>query len=406
MKKCLQWFFLLVLISIFLPISSFSQAVYYEIWVKTGDVDRAGTDDDIYINLYNEFGEYYPPSGAILLDKPNYDDHERGQLDIHKIQVNLDFGPITRIKLIGKGKDNTKMMKDPKSPWREIPIFQDHDWYVEYVKVFYPAPKGVDKRYPIELAPMRNVTTFVFKGWISKKTGLEVTLDTTDTIGEIIQPSLEKGLRRIYVDCKAEVNSNFGTADMVFLGEDSFTSTDQIQYAQAEGVLTSQQFEASFSGKYFFAEASASLKRKIETSCQNYHATMNQTSYTEVRGFQYTLHPSEVGVFYTERYLNQQQGKVGYKEYGTSKLHEYTISLPITPTIDKDIYAFKCIRKTGTTCELEPVDPLTPIPQNVIDVLKGKGYTLPKPPPKIMPPKIKGTPYPMPKVQTKPVIIR
>lgn len=66
----------------------------YTVWVDTGDVDRAGTDGDVFITLFGDAGSY----GFVELDTPDYDDFERGDQDAYDFGVR-DIGNVETIRL-------------------------------------------------------------------------------------------------------------------------------------------------------------------------------------------------------------------------------------------------------------------------------------------------------------------
>ena len=51
-------------------------SVDYTIWVTTGDIDKGGTDADVWIELFGTNGS----SGEIYLDTSGYDDFEKGDI--------------------------------------------------------------------------------------------------------------------------------------------------------------------------------------------------------------------------------------------------------------------------------------------------------------------------------------
>ena len=67
----------------------------YTVQITTGDVDRAGTDADVYINLYGADGSQ---TGDKYLDNPNVDDFERNTTGTFQFSA-CDVGTVTRIRL-------------------------------------------------------------------------------------------------------------------------------------------------------------------------------------------------------------------------------------------------------------------------------------------------------------------
>ncbi|MCA9963608.1 MAG: hypothetical protein KC423_05175 [Anaerolineales bacterium] len=57
----------------------------FKITITTPNINYAGTDADVYIEVA---GVHY------LLDKPGYDDFERGDTDTYQFRVNLEMGEL------------------------------------------------------------------------------------------------------------------------------------------------------------------------------------------------------------------------------------------------------------------------------------------------------------------------
>uniref|UniRef100_A0A670IGC3 Arachidonate 5-lipoxygenase n=1 Tax=Podarcis muralis TaxID=64176 RepID=A0A670IGC3_PODMU len=88
----------------------------YSVTVATGSQWFAGTDDYVYLSLVGSGGT----SERHLLDKPFYDDFERGAIDTYDVTVTEDLGEIQLIKI------------EKRKYW-----FPD-DWYLKYVTVKTP----------------------------------------------------------------------------------------------------------------------------------------------------------------------------------------------------------------------------------------------------------------------------
>ena len=75
---------------------SFSELkpVQYEVKVYTGDVSGAGTDANVFINLFGEHGD----TGKRPLSKKFKDLFERNQVDEFKIEA-LDLGSLTKLQI-------------------------------------------------------------------------------------------------------------------------------------------------------------------------------------------------------------------------------------------------------------------------------------------------------------------
>lgn len=86
----------------------------YTIYVKTGDVQFAGTNANVYIKLYDSKGN---KTKYFHLDKILRDDFERGHLDDFLLEDEADLCDISMIEL-----------------WRDTSGLWD-DWYVNYIQV-------------------------------------------------------------------------------------------------------------------------------------------------------------------------------------------------------------------------------------------------------------------------------
>ncbi len=73
----------------------FSDVTCYRITVVTGDVDRAGTDANVFIVLHTPHGS----SGRVYLDNISHDDFERGSTDVFTVAVPGSSGPIQRVTI-------------------------------------------------------------------------------------------------------------------------------------------------------------------------------------------------------------------------------------------------------------------------------------------------------------------
>jgi hypothetical protein len=107
--------------------------VFY-IWVKTGTTSGAGTDANIHIEIRGSAA-----TGEVRLDKPNYDDFERGDLDLYQ-SVPMRIGTIDAIMLKSDGSG------------------AGADWYVEWVCV------GTD---PNPNESCRDDQKYIFNRWLN-----------------------------------------------------------------------------------------------------------------------------------------------------------------------------------------------------------------------------------------------
>ncbi|XP_017283991.1 polyunsaturated fatty acid 5-lipoxygenase [Kryptolebias marmoratus] len=94
----------------------------YTVTIATGNQWFAGTDDYIYITLMGS----ERCSERTLLDKPLYNDFERGAVDSYDVRVGEDLGDIVLVKI------------EKKKYW-----MQD-DWYCRYVTVKTPTGEYVE----------------------------------------------------------------------------------------------------------------------------------------------------------------------------------------------------------------------------------------------------------------------
>ncbi|XP_013880454.1 polyunsaturated fatty acid 5-lipoxygenase isoform X2 [Austrofundulus limnaeus] len=94
----------------------------YTVTIATGNQWFAGTDDYVYITLVGTEG----CSERTLLDKPLYNDFERGAVDSYEVRVGENLGDIVLVKI------------EKKKYW-----MQD-DWYCKYVTVKTPIGEHVE----------------------------------------------------------------------------------------------------------------------------------------------------------------------------------------------------------------------------------------------------------------------
>jgi hypothetical protein len=73
----------------------------YKVTVTTGKVDGAGTDSDVYMKLIGTKGNTVPQ----LLDKPGYNDFEKGDSDVYTIVSPYDIGDISGVVITFSPKD-------------------------------------------------------------------------------------------------------------------------------------------------------------------------------------------------------------------------------------------------------------------------------------------------------------
>ena len=74
---------------------------FYQVAFKTGTVDGAGTNADLYITFYGSKGtssEYW------VGDNPSKDDLEKGNLDYYMVEITEDVGTLNKIKIRSNNK--------------------------------------------------------------------------------------------------------------------------------------------------------------------------------------------------------------------------------------------------------------------------------------------------------------
>lgn len=74
-------------------------AYIYALTITTADVEDAGTNSNIYAQLIGTDGS----SPQVLLDRPGYNDFERGATDTYYISADQNLGTITSIKMYTDG---------------------------------------------------------------------------------------------------------------------------------------------------------------------------------------------------------------------------------------------------------------------------------------------------------------
>src|SRR5262245_11337003 len=86
----------------------------YNVVLKTMDIDGAGTNADVAIELRGQYGR----SGWIVLDYDPGDDRERNSEDVYGFPLNITLGDIMEVALLLRQDDNDRP-----------------DWALEYVNV-------------------------------------------------------------------------------------------------------------------------------------------------------------------------------------------------------------------------------------------------------------------------------
>uniref|UniRef100_A0A9L0I8B0 PLAT domain-containing protein n=1 Tax=Equus asinus TaxID=9793 RepID=A0A9L0I8B0_EQUAS len=94
----------------------------YTVTVATGSQWFAGTDDYIYLSLVGSAG----CSEKHLLDKPFYNDFERGAVDSYDVTVDEELGDIHLVKI------------EKRKYWLH------DDWYLKYITLKTPSGDYVE----------------------------------------------------------------------------------------------------------------------------------------------------------------------------------------------------------------------------------------------------------------------
>ncbi|XP_059165241.1 lipoxygenase homology domain-containing protein 1-like [Physella acuta] len=118
-----------------------SKTVQYKIVIKTGDVENAGTDAKVFINLFGNKGS----TGNLILPGQVTSQFERGDTDTFTV-----YGKeVGRLYAIQIGHDNSG----------EAP-----GWYLDYVDV-------IQTVYAFGKYPRPKNTRYIFRGWIAADEG-------------------------------------------------------------------------------------------------------------------------------------------------------------------------------------------------------------------------------------------
>ena len=87
----------------------------YNVALKTGNKDGAGTNADVAIELRGQKGR----SGWIILDWPGQDDRERNDTDRYGVALAEDLGDVTEVAFLLRDADGNRP-----------------DWFLSYVQIF------------------------------------------------------------------------------------------------------------------------------------------------------------------------------------------------------------------------------------------------------------------------------
>ena len=137
---------LIVFAFILAPLSYGANTGRYHVQVETGRIDKAGTDANIQIKLYGDKGETIKH----LLDKDNYDDFEKGDIDVYSF-TDKDVGNIHFIQIQHDNRGDSS------------------GWYLVRITI---------------RAPNNNRYTFTYDDWIPDE-------QTMNLLQEVLEDSLK-----------------------------------------------------------------------------------------------------------------------------------------------------------------------------------------------------------------------
>ena len=138
----LRSFLVVLLMSAICVTNAHAETRDYDVLVKTGTKEGAGTDARVFITLKGQTGENF----QARLDKLDYNDFEQGDKDFYRISTELSLGELVEIKL---EHDNTE---------------DSAGWYVEWV-VVWDLNSGRGERTE------ENKTEYTFNRWLAKDEG-------------------------------------------------------------------------------------------------------------------------------------------------------------------------------------------------------------------------------------------
>jgi len=232
----------------------------YVIEVQTGNIDKAGTDADVYTQLYGERAI----SSELYLDNDK-NNFERGNLDQFDNVFADDVGWIDKIRLFHRNNGDGP------------------GWYVNYIKVTDPSV-GLTWRADLN----RWLATDEDDG------SIDVTTDVP--IGAV---TLDQGvIRHIYLGFITKRFSNQGLNDSTY--HDNFAYTYRkgcsIDLSTSRSVTMGAQLGASFffGDAKFSLEVTATISKKLSTTEEETYESTTDFSYPVATGQSITV----VAVYY------------------------------------------------------------------------------------------------------------
>lgn len=283
----------------------------YEIEIKTGNRDNAGTDADVYVQLIGGMGI----SGENYLDRPGVDDFERGHTDVFYI-TDKDVGWINQIRLFHNNKGRYP------------------GWYVDYVKVRYP-DVGLEFEAP-------------FYRWLAKDEG-DKKIDVTHDV--IVQtPTYAAGyLERTYLGYQTRRKSNDGPTIFHYGDEFTFNHIEGLSLALGNSKTVSKK--VSLSGTFF--GVGSSFEYTVTSSATRQFNTSVSESFTTKATFDTELQPGQAVTVVA----------VSFQDIFTAEATTGGVVVPLEQrfAVTVDLYTF-----SGVLSDAQ-------VQQKVVDILKKIG---------------------------------
>jgi hypothetical protein len=213
----------------------------YQVAIKTGDREKAGTDAEVFIQLFGANGS----TPEIKLDHPNFNDFEKGHVDVFEI-TGKDVGWINKVRLFHNNK------KDQPG------------WYVDTATIRY-------KDIGLEVESD-------FYRWLATTTG-DGLIDVTHDIN-VGSTNLTKGiLQRSYIGYQTKRRKNESQTT------DHYTDKFAYEYSEGLGISLSRsiststnlQLSASFFGIGSSFEITVTTQASRTLSCST-----QQSFHTEI----------------------------------------------------------------------------------------------------------------------------
>ncbi|NQE34738.1 PLAT/LH2 domain-containing protein [Microcoleus asticus] len=267
----------------------------YPVTIKTGDRPDAGTDANVYIQIIGDLGS----TAEEKLDKPGYDDFEKGDEDTYEVSSDELIGIPEQVII---SHDN----KHSKS-----------EWYLNWVKV-----KDIDTKKEV---------IFNYNDWINPENGLKKTLSSKDGPPEITFQIKDTKTIHIGKQCKildwrdSEVT---GYQQNVVFSVQSMASEGQSTEKVVENTLNT---EVSVAGGTSEVQVSASIGTSMTEALTKRQE--KNTSLTTTSSVTQTYTP-QPGILL---YLEEEWFRVD--EVGTIKRNgrefPYTITISYSPSVVK-----------------------------------------------------------------------